>query len=418
MTPTEERPRKLPPAVVVGLDNMTGLQTVRILAGYQIPVIGIADDPDHFACRTNVCQALLYADTASPAFLDTLEQIGPHFTEKAVLFPCTDLAVLNISAHRDRLAPWYHIVLPEHNVVEMLMDKTRLAIYAQEAGFAIPATRLLGNRADAVRAAAELTFPCILKPAVKAPDWHEHTGDKVHRVEDGRALLALYDRFRRWADLLMVQEWIPGPDANLYSCNCYFSRDSEPLVAFIARKLRQWPPEAGTSCLGEEVRNDEVLHESLRLFAGVGYRGLGYVEMKRDERTGRHYLIEPNIGRPTGRSAICEAGGVPLLYTMYCDAIGLPLPENREQRYTGVKWIYLRRDLQSAFYYWRRGELSLRDWWNSIRGPKAYAIYAPHDWRPFWADISTTLRKGARSLRRKARRRVPPPGTVVPSVKP
>src|SRR5690606_40170844 len=115
MTPTEEHPRKLPPAVVVGLDNMTGLQTARILAGYQIPVIGIADDPDHFACRTNVCQALLYADTASPAFLDTLEQIGPHFTEKAVLFPCTDLAVLNISAHRDRLAPWYHIVLPEHN---------------------------------------------------------------------------------------------------------------------------------------------------------------------------------------------------------------------------------------------------------------------------------------------------------------
>ena len=40
---------------------------------------------------------------------------------------------------------------------------------------------------------------------------------------------------------------------------------------------------------------------------------LGYVEAKRDVRTGRHYLIEPNIGRPTGRSAIAEAGGVELL---------------------------------------------------------------------------------------------------------
>jgi predicted ATP-grasp superfamily ATP-dependent carboligase len=396
-------PHELPTAVVVGLDNMTGLQTARILAGYHIPVLGIANDLDHFACRTKACRAILPANTCSSEVIELLAKIGPEFPEKAVLFPCSDFAVLNISAHRERLADWYHILLPDHDVVEMLMDKTRFAAYASEAGFKIPATCLLASRADAARAATELTFPCILKPAVKAPDWQARTGDKVHRVENGAALLALYDRVQRWADLLMVQEWIPGPDSNLYSCNCYFSRDSEPLVTFIARKLRQWPPEAGTSCLGEEVRNDEALRESVRLFASVGYQGLGYLELKRDERTGIHYLIEPNIGRPTGRSAICEAGGVPLLYTMYCDAVGLPLPPDREQTYTGVKWIYLRRDLQSAYYYWKQGQLSLQEWWDSVRGPKAYAIFSSSDMGPFWGDLLAFLGKGNRSLRRKAR---------------
>jgi predicted ATP-grasp superfamily ATP-dependent carboligase len=182
----------------------------------------------------------------------------------------------------------------------------------------------------------------------------------------------------------MVQEWIEGNDADLYSCNCYFNGSAEPLVTFIARKLRQWPPETGTSCLGEECRNDVVLETSIRLFKSVNYNGLGYVEMKRDQRTGQHYIIEPNIGRPTGRSAIAEAGGVELLFTKYCDLVNLPLPENREQMYEGVKWIYFMHDIQSAFYYWRRGELTFRDWRQSIRGSKNDAVFSWKDPAPFW----------------------------------
>ena len=412
---TDPRPAILPPAIVVGLDNMTGLQAARILARHGIPVIAFAGDRDHPSCRTNVLQALVTADLDSAAFVAALEEMGPTFDEKPVLFPCSDQTVRHISAERERLLPYYRMVLPDKDVVEMLMDKNRFAAYAAENGFRVPAMRLLASRADAAGAAQELTFPAILKPAVKAPDWMSRTGDKVHQVESGKDLLALYDRVYRYADLLLVQEWVPGPDANLYSLNCYFSQTGDPLVTFVARKLRQWPPQAGTSCLGEEVRNEEVLEESLRFFAGAGYRGLGYMEMKRHARTGEHYMIEPNIGRPTGRSAISEAGGVPLLYTMYCDAVGLPLPEPREQRYGGVKWIYLRRDLQSALYYWRRGELTFAQWRESIRGRKGYAVYDPADMRPFFADLGSSLGKGARSLARKLARRLPFAGASTPA---
>ena len=110
--------------------------------------------------------------------------------------------------------------------------------------------------------------------------------------------------------------------------------------------------------------------------------------MKRDARTGEHFIIEPNIGRPTGRSAIAEAGGVELVYTMYCDAIQRPLPRNRIQRYRGVKWIHIRRDFQSALFYYRRGDLSLGEWLRSWRGEKGYAIFAWNDLAPFWHDWS------------------------------
>ncbi|HKZ01966.1 MAG TPA: hypothetical protein VJ180_06995, partial [Pyrinomonadaceae bacterium] len=64
------------------------------------------------------------------------------------------------------------------------------------------------------------------------------------------------------------------------------------------------------------------------MFQSVNYRGLGYVEMKRDVNTGKHFIIEPNIGRPTGRSAIAEAGGVAMLYAAYCDTVQRTLPVN------------------------------------------------------------------------------------------
>nr|NIP28096.1 carboxylate--amine ligase [Phycisphaerae bacterium]NIU27426.1 carboxylate--amine ligase [candidate division KSB1 bacterium]NIV01945.1 carboxylate--amine ligase [Phycisphaerae bacterium]NIV70689.1 carboxylate--amine ligase [Phycisphaerae bacterium]NIX31909.1 carboxylate--amine ligase [Phycisphaerae bacterium] len=127
------------------------------------------------------------------------------------------------------------------------------------------------------------------------------------------------------------------------------------------------------------------------LFKSVNYRGLGYVEIKRDERSGKYFIVEPNIGRPTGRSAIAEAGGVELLYTMYCEAIGWPLPANREQSYKGVKWVHLLRDLQSALYYWRRGELTLTEWWQSLRGPKTYALFSWRDPVPFLSALQRAI---------------------------
>lgn len=377
----------LPPAIVVALDNMTGLQTARILARHGVPVIGIANDRTHYCAKTRVCQQILEAHTGSEALIETLEALGPTLPQKAVLVPCSDMSVLTLSRYCDRLHEWYHMSLPEHDTIEMLMDKVRFCMYAQEHGLPVPKMFLLYNRQDAEAAADALNYPCILKPPMKTPGWEANSKEKVYKAMSREEFLAVYDRCSNWADVLMVQEWVEGKDSDLYSCNVYFNAQSEPLVTFVARKLRQWPPETGTSCLGEEVRNDVVLEETIRLFKSVNYRGLGYVEMKRDERTGQHYIIEPNIGRPTGRSAIAEAGGVELVYTMYCDAAGLPLPGPYVQQYTGVKWIYLRRDFQSALHYWRRGELTLRDWWRSVRGRKAYAIFSWSDPVPFLADL-------------------------------
>jgi predicted ATP-grasp superfamily ATP-dependent carboligase len=229
---------------------------------------------------------------------------------------------------------------------------------------------------------------------VKSADWEKNTSAKGYVVDNGEQFLAVYDRVSMWVPVLLAQQWVRGGEDGLFSCNAYFDAQGQALVTFVARKVRQWPPEIGTSASGEECRNDEVLDATLQLFGGVRFHGLAYLEMKRDVHSGRLLIIEPNVGRPTGRSAIAEAGGVELVYTAYCDAAGLALPAAREQRYVGTKWLDLRRDAQAAVVANRRGELSWAEWVRSLRGPKAHAIWSRRDPVPFAVDLVQATWKG------------------------
>lgn len=390
-----------PPAVLLGLDSMQGLQAARILARHGVQVVGVASSERHYACRTRACEVVI-ARTREELFT-FLKTFGEGLAGEAVLIPCQDGRVLSVSRARDELSRWYRIVLPAPDVVEMLMDKVAFYTYAAENGFPIPQTHILRTEADAEHAAESLSFPAVVKPAMRTSQWTEMTDEKAFLVSSPTDLVAIYDRFSMIEDPLIAQEWIPGGVSELYSCNCYFAQNGELLASFVARKLRQWPVDTGQSSFGEEVRDDTVLEESIRLLRSVDYRGFGYVEMKRDPSSGRYYIIEPNVGRPTGRSAIAEAGGVSLLFTGYCDAAGLPLPGNRRQAYRGVRWIHLRRDILSAMVTMRRGELTPWEWFRSLWGVRGFAVLSLRDPMPFIAELGQAVAElismGLRRLR-------------------
>ena len=141
-----------------------------------------------------------------------------------------------------------------------------------------------------------------------------------------------------------------------------------------------------------EGKNEAVLNETIKLFSKVKLYGLGYMEMKYDKKSKNYYIIEPNIGRPTGRSSIAEGGGVELLFTMYCDVLGQTLPANREQKFIGVKWIDITRDCASAYHYWRSGSLTFGEWIKSLRGRKVYAVFSWSDPLPFLGAILKGLK--------------------------
>ena len=172
------------------MDNMTGLQTARILARHDIPVVGMAKNPDHPCCHTQACEEIVACDVAGPELIEALKKL--NLGQKAVLYPCTDLSVLLISRHREELKDLFYVVLPDSQVVELLIDKVKFLTWAQEQNLPIPPTFFLRTRADAEKAARELNFPCVMKPAVKSPKWQSLAKVKVYKLSSA-AECAAYD---------------------------------------------------------------------------------------------------------------------------------------------------------------------------------------------------------------------------------
>ena len=58
---------------------------------------------------------------------------------------------------------------------------------------------------------------------------------------------------------MVAQEWIPGPDSALYFVFVYFDRNGELIAWLTAQKIRQFPPEYGTTSLCRTVENNYIL---------------------------------------------------------------------------------------------------------------------------------------------------------------
>lgn len=370
-------------AVVIGLDDITGLQTARILHDRGVPIIGVAKNLKHFGCKTKVCERIVEANTDNEELVEVLKELGPEFSRKSVLFPCSDTSVITVSQHRKMLKDWYHVALANEDVIDTLINKSKFYQYASENDLPIPITKFVSSLEDLNSSLSAFSYPCIVKPSYRSEAWKANLKQKAYIINDDRQLLEQAQILFKYVETLIVQQIISGPDQNHVTGNCYYSIDNKPLVVYTSRKIRQWKPGVGQGCASESVIDESVAKYMQQLFSGIGYYGLGYLEMKRDEKSGQYYMIEPNIGRPTGRSAAAEASGVELIYTMYCDVLGLPLPENRVQTPYGAKWFHLEKDILAVLRGFFRRELDLKTWIRSISGKKVYAIFSIKDPAPF-----------------------------------
>ena len=125
---------------------------------------------------------------------------------------------------------------------------------------------------------------------------------------------------------VMVQTIMTPTGKDLYSVGAYFGRNGYVSPDFCWHKLRQYPPSFGVGSLVKSAHQPEVRELAIRFMKGMGYRGIGYVEFKRDQRDGAFKMVEMNA-RTGQTNALQAAAGIPLVLFQYCDLIGHPLPE-------------------------------------------------------------------------------------------
>lgn len=382
----------LPPAVVIGLDSVTGLQATRTLARNGVRVVGVVSRRNHPCARTRYASEIVTAPASGAGLVGALRSLAERIGERCVLLPCHDLAVLAISDAREELAGSFLLTLPSRESLETLVDKARFAEHAARVGLPIPATTVY-RRVEDLDPDAAWEFPVVVKPAVKSAAWLAATPEKAVRAGSFAELRSILHRVDGLADEILVQEEIRGGEERLVTCNMLVGDDADPSLTLVTRKVRQWPPGFGTACLAEPARDDELEQLTRRVFESASFRGLGYVEAKHDPRTGGLRIIEVNAGRLTGRASMAEAAGVPLTMAAYAQAAGLSSPPSSPAYGRGRRWIFLRRDLLAAGRQIREGELSLGGWLGSLRGVRDEAMLDRRDPMPFVADLAASAGK-------------------------
>jgi len=384
-----------PPVLILGgLEN--ALSVTRSLARRGITV-RLSGSETSAALRSRHGSARYPAPASEPRaeFWEDLLLGGRHpELVGSVVFPCDDTAIEFMANRRAELDGKYLIGDHIPSQQQALLDKQETLRLARQVGIPAPQEWEIRRVEDVDALEGQLGFPVLIKPI------HTHRFRRVYK----RKLLAsesFADLRSRVAEALsldlqiMVCEWIPGPDTLLSSYYTYMDRDGEHLFHFTKRVIRRSPPNFGGASYHITEWLQGTAEVGQRFFRGIGFRGLGNIELKTDPRDGQLKVIEVNA-RFTAAQELLVRSGMDIAWVIYNHIIGAKVPRIETYREHMRMWYPL-RDLEAFRALRARGETSLPLWLRSIAHRQVLPLFALTDPVPSLVELRRAL--GKRALR-------------------
>ncbi len=371
-------------AFVLGM-NETGLTAVRCLGRQGISVKGFDIGAKRAGFRSRYCKAAEVCPDPlqqPDELVRFLRHQARDAEQKVVLLPTADLFFLFLSRHRAQLADKFLMSLPAVDVAESVVNKRKLYELAEANDTAFPKSYFPGTYDEALAIKDSLRYPAFIKP-YWGHQWRRHFGGqhKGFKVQSPEEFLSRFQEVLASGHSALVQSYITSSDDNLFSVSLYVSQTGAVTAAFPRRQVRQYPPNSGTVTLAIGEHNPELVANAAHFCQSIGYRGIAGLEYKRDREDNRYKLLDfnPRLMLSDGLTAHC---GINLPLTQYLDLTGqkpAPTLEYRE----GVKWLESIADFHAFKQYHERGELGFGAWLKSIKGSRAFALFAWDDPLPF-----------------------------------
>jgi predicted ATP-grasp superfamily ATP-dependent carboligase len=309
---------------------------------------------------------------------------GKENLEGWIIYPNDDETVSFLARYKERLEKYYRISTPPWDIVKYAYDKALTYDIAEKCGVAIPKT-CYPESIDELKQ-IDMEYPVVIKPSIKEP-FYRRTSRKAILVKDRDQLIEEYTGALKAiapSQTLMVQEFIPGGTRNLLSVGC-LCRDGKLLARVMACRLRQHPMDFGhATTFAKTVNIPEMGEMAGKIVAATRFHGLAEIEFMYDGRDEQYKLIEINA-RPWGWHTIAIAAGVDMPYLSYLDMLGQEVRQNGFIE--GVKWMHLATDVPTAAIEILKGRLKFKEYVNSFKGKKQYAVWARKDPMPFFAEL-------------------------------
>jgi D-aspartate ligase len=274
------------------------LAVARTLGRLGVPVYGVVEDAYVPLASSRYLKRAFVWDPCprNPAsFVQAMTSVGEAIAQPTVVISMDDLSAVFVAQNAGKLRPWFIVPRVAADIPRKLANKACLVNICCKMGIPFPRS-IVPHCVDEIKSFVEKTgFPVVAKAVdqwLPLPDTHS---TRMLRTEEDLCCFLEGYEFGN-GPRLMIQEHIPGDD---WICHGYYNSKKMLAVTFTGKKLRGYPPEAGSTALGISVENELLRHESERLLKSVGYSGIVDMDWRRDERDGSYKLLDcnPRVGQ-------------------------------------------------------------------------------------------------------------------------
>lgn len=283
----------LPPALVLGVDSPIGLTIVRELGEQGVPVHAVGS-------RRSIGRASRYCRGFTERPGTPIGEWLPDLiaaTQARALLAVSENDLLQLAALPATIGGCA-ILTPRAGPLKTVLDKTETLRLAAAIGIDTPVTWQPSAEDDFAAQAARQSFPAVAKwsnPPAVLP-LLEQAGIafiKAEFLHDADALLAMVQRYRPLCQWPLVQSYCAGDGIG----QMIFMDRGDAVLRFQHRRVREWPPEGGTStcCAAEPLdRHAAQMEKSIALLRAMDWQGPAMVEYRHDARAGVFWLMEVN----------------------------------------------------------------------------------------------------------------------------
>jgi D-aspartate ligase len=363
------------------------LGIVRSLGSMGVPVYIMSETRRPPVAASKFIAGTFVLETAHQStqqLLENLRQIAGELNRPAVIIPTDDFGAIFIAENASALRHWFLFPSITAELPRMLAEKQRLYASAPKMGMAAPRSVVPRSIREVEAFASEVTFPVFVKSSA---GWIK-SATKTTIIGSRRELMDTYLRASTDHPAnLILQEHIPSGENWFFHGYC--NQRSECLASFTGRKIRSYPPHGGFTTAGISIVNHELRDRTEALLKAIGYSGIVDIDYRLDARDGCYKILDfnPRIGAQF--RLFVNRDGIDVARALYLDVTGERVSPGPQV--DGRIFVVEQSDILSSLRLWWRGELSLNEWWRSLRGTKEFAWFRWDDPVPFILMLAAIL---------------------------
>lgn len=387
-------------AVILGSNYYIGLSLIRCLGSNNIYTVAMDYSKENtYASKSKYLREQLIVPHYSEKEEELLKYLidyGKKQEVKPVLFPCADSYVEFIDSHLDDLRKYYLLNMTEQGLWSRIMDKETLHNLASQYNVLVPETISPLDDDFEEKVISVIGFPCIVKP-VDSPSFVSKFRIKMFKCYNIEELKLAVEKAHSSSFEVIAQRIIPGFDDHVYTLDAYLDQNSKVTHWLTCQKLRQYPINFGASVYTRQKYVQELYDIGRPFLEAIGYKGFAEIEFKKDEKTGKFYLIEVNV-RTTTLNTLLRKCGINFPLIAYNELTGKDIGFKEIKIDTGLTFQYFLEDFLASVAYIRTKQLTIAKVIRSLFAKKAPAVWSFDDPAPAFSYMCMLTKKLKKKL--------------------